>query len=128
MAKIRVSGDVQIVELSGDITVGYTGIARPLGLQGEPLEEIGETLDRLLSAASPNIVVDLRRVRFIDSAGIGDLVRRKQRAVQQGGDIRLVLAGGPVEKVLKMMRLDLVFQIFKDDAQAVDSFGAGPTD
>ena len=122
MAKFRQVEDVQVVELTGEITIGKSDLARPLDLHGRQIEDVGETLDRLLSVARPRILLDLRQVSFIDSAGVGELVAWKKKAARQGGDIKLLVASGAVSRVLSVLNLEQVFEIYEDESKAIGSF------
>lgn len=122
MAMIRKEGNVQIVALSGDITIGKSELGRPLDLHGKPLEDAGDVLERAMSVAPPKVVLDLRQVRFMDSAGIGDLLRWKQRAMRLGGDIKLVVQDGAVKTTLNLMSLEKIFAIFEDESEAIASY------
>jgi anti-sigma B factor antagonist len=116
-------GDVAVVELSGEFTLGRGEVGRPLDLHGRRLEDLGQTLGGLLERGSTRIVLDLDKVRFIDSAGLGDLVAWKKRALQLGGDVRLTRPRDRVRDMFELMALTRVFQIFGAEAEAVASFG-----
>jgi anti-anti-sigma factor len=119
---VRTEGNVSIVQLTGEFTLGRDGLARPLDLHGHRLEDLGETLRGLLDRGASRIVLDLERVRFIDSTGLGDLVGWKKRAFQLGGDVRLLRARERVRNVLELTALARMFQIFDDEEEAVASF------
>jgi anti-sigma B factor antagonist len=121
-AVIRHDGDVSIVELSGEFTLGRGGLTRPLDLHGHRLEDLGETLRGLFERGSSRIVLDLDKVRFVDSAGLGELVAWKKRAIQSGGDVRLLRPQQRVRDVLELTALKAVFSIFETETEAVASF------
>jgi anti-sigma B factor antagonist len=111
--------------MSGDFTVGSPPMARPLDLQGRRLEDLGIYLTGLLDQGHRKIVLDLQGVGFVDSAGLGELVACKKRTAERGGDIKLLRPVGQVQKLLVMTLLIRMFEVFQDEAEAVDSFGAG---
>ena len=119
---VRHQGDVSIVELSGEFTLGRAGMSKPLDLHGHPLEDVGATLRALLDRNSVRIVLDLDKVRFLDSAGLGELVAWKKRAAQLGGDVRLLRPQPRIRDILELTALTAVFRIFESEAEAVDSF------
>jgi len=119
---VRTEGNVSIVQLTGEFTLGHMGLARPLDLHGHRLEDLGETLGALLDRGACRVVLDLEKVRFIDSAGLGDLVGWKKRALQLGGDIRLLRARDRIRDILELTALARLFQVFDDEAEAVASF------
>jgi anti-anti-sigma factor len=54
----------------------------------------------------PVVVIDLRGLSFIDSTGLGVLVRAHQLAKQQGGRIGLVRGNGQVDRLLSLTGLE----------------------
>jgi len=120
--KTRSIGDVRIVQMDGDFTVGPGPMARPLDLQGRRLEDLGTYLTKLLDDGHGKIILDMSRVGFIDSAGLGELVACKKRTTERGGDIKLLRPVGQVHKLLVMTLLIRIFEIYQDEAAAVSSF------
>ncbi len=98
-------GDRQVLEVGGEVDV-YSA------------PSLRERLAALLSPASPSLVVDLSRIAFIDSTGLGVLVAAQNKAAELGGAVSLVC---PQERVLKLFRitgLDAVFAIHPTVAAA----------
>ncbi len=108
--KVRDAGKVRIVDLSGKLTLG------------DAVRSLDETLAGLLKGKHNQIVLNLKDVDYVDSAGIGELVAGKKRAVAAGGDVRLLLPSSSVYQVLSIVQLHLIFQIFDEEAKAVGSF------
>jgi RND superfamily putative drug exporter len=50
----------------------------------------------------PLVVVDLRELRFMDSSGLGELVRATQRARAEGRRVVLVTGSNPIDRVLAL--------------------------
>jgi len=121
-ATVRTEGNVSIVQLAGEFTLGRNVLARPLDLHGHRLEDLGEMLAGLLDRGSSRIVLDLEKVRFMDSAGLGELVAWKKRAMERGGDVRLLRPRDRVREVLELTALTRVFEIYETDAEAVAGF------
>ncbi len=69
-----------------------------------------ERMRDVTSADSPRVVLDLARVQFLDSSGLGAIVAVKKLL---GPDRVLELSGlsAPVEKVFRLTRMDTVFTI-----------------
>lgn len=61
-----------------------------------------------------DIVVDLSKVRYIDSSGIASLVEALQAANGIGINFSLAAVGGQVSRVIQLARLDKVFSIHND--------------
>ena len=119
---VRMEGNVAVVQLSGEFTLGGASLARPLDLHGHHLEDLGQTLSGLLDRGNSRVILDLEKVRFMDTAGLGELVAWKKRALQRGGDVRLLRPRDRVREVLELTALTRVFQTFDDEAEAVASF------
>jgi anti-anti-sigma factor len=68
---------------------------------------------------SPLVVVDLDRVEFIDSSGLGALVRARRTAQERGGDVVLAGADEQVREVLALTNLTDLFSVYPSVADAV---------
>ncbi|MDO8963763.1 MAG: STAS domain-containing protein [Coriobacteriia bacterium] len=64
------------------------------------------------------VVVDMDKVAFIDSSGLGVLVGALRRAREDGGDLRIVCARDNVLKIFRITGLDKVFPMFATLAEA----------
>lgn len=107
--------------MSGDFTIGRH-LGTPKDLQGRPVDDLRQPIDELLSRGRARIVLDFERVRFIDSAGLGELIAFRKRAVGLGGDIRILHPGKQVEEVLVLTLLTDIFELYHDEDAAVRSF------
>ncbi len=119
---VRDVEQVQVVELSGEFTFGGLALARALDLQGRPLDDLGKVLAGLFERGATRIVLDMRDVNFVDSAGLGELVASKKRALERGGDVKILQPARRVRDLLTLTRLDQVFAIHDDEAEAVRAF------
>ena len=75
---------------------------------------------------SPVVVVDLDRVEFIDSSGLGALVRARRKAQEHGGDVVLAGADEQVREVLALTNLADLFPVYPSVAEAVATLPAPP--
>lgn len=103
------NGDIFILRCEGRIVVGDDG------------GTLREAMLQLLALTS-NIVIDLQRVDYIDSAGLGILTGLFTSAKRRGGDIKLLSPSQPARDVLRRTRLDTVFNVFEKEAEAVAAF------
>jgi anti-sigma B factor antagonist len=87
-----------------------------LAIKGEiDVSTAPELRDRLLAVAQTGgetVIVDLSEVTFLDSTALGVLVSGLKRFRAEGGDLRLVVTGRSVAKVLEITGLVDVFSIF----------------
>jgi anti-sigma B factor antagonist len=97
--------DVCSVTLEGEIDV-YTA------------PRLKEVLVDAVESGCPNVIVDLEKVGFIDSSGLGVLVSALRRARERDGVVRIVCTRDNVLKIFRITGLDKVFPIFADPAEA----------
>lgn len=109
--ELRSLGQVKLVKLRGRLNLG------------ESVDRLRETLDDLMDNGDTRIVMDLSEVPWIDSSGIGLLVKILTSAKQQGGSIKLLNPSKFTVQTLKMICLLDLFEIFEDQQLAVASFG-----
>ncbi|GAC1501500.1 MAG: anti-sigma factor antagonist BldG [Vulcanimicrobiaceae bacterium] len=58
------------------------------------------------------IIVDLSRVEFLDSTGLGALIGGHRRAAESGGGMRLVVNDGPISRLLNITGLMRVLEVY----------------
>ncbi len=107
----RQVGDVSVVEISGRITHGEGNVM------------LREIVNELLDKESKKILLHLGEVHYIDSSGMGELVRIYTSVRNQGGELKLVSPSKRVQDLLEMTRLNVVFRIEDSESAAIDSFG-----
>jgi len=100
------SGPVTVVELSGEFDL-YTAY------------DLRRHLDGYASSRFARVVVDLRALNFIDSAGIAVLVSLGKRAAAQAGTLRLVLSENHLLVKLQRMGLVKLWPIHPDPESAI---------
>ena len=101
--------DVVVLELQGKIVGG--GDANALN------EAVHQDLDR----GKNQFVVDLTQVDMINSSGLGLLIGALTAVRNQNGDIKLANVSEKIQNLLKITKLDNVFGIYPNVAQAVAS-------
>jgi anti-sigma B factor antagonist len=88
-------------------------------------QDFGEQLNHLIELGHRRVVLNMQRVRFIDSSGLGIIVML-QRRLTDGGEIAIVSDQEAVLNVLKLTRMNKIFRIFSDEASAVAALSEGP--
>lgn len=107
---IRHCGPVSIVELPGRLVRGEATVALKRSLSG------------LLDSGRVRIVLDMARMTFIDSSGLGELMSCQRRIAGAGGAIRLLKPPPRILELLDITQLKPLFESFEDEAAAVGSF------
>lgn len=106
----RNAGDVSIIEMSGRITLG----------EGSTM--LRERVRELTDKGQRKILLNLHNVAYIDSSGLGELVKAYTSVRNHGGQLKLVDVSKQVHDLLELTRLDLVLAIEPDEASAMQSF------
>lgn len=104
--------DVAIVDVSGRITVGEGNVM------------LREVVRQLIEAGHKKIAMNLHDVGYVDSSGLGELVKAYTTVCNQGGELKLVNPSKRVQDLLQLTRLSAVFTIEADEASAIQSFSA----
>jgi anti-sigma B factor antagonist len=84
----------------------------------------GEQLSHLVGLGHSRVVLNLQRVRFIDSSGLGIIVMIR-RQLADGGEIVIVSDQEAVVNVLKLTRMNKIFRVFANEAAAVAALRDG---
>jgi anti-sigma B factor antagonist len=103
-------GSVTIVTLSGDLVIGDAEAA------------FKKTVSRLLEESKVQIVVDCSGLRYVDSSGLGSLVRALTTSQHEGGGTKLFGVPPTLRKLLGLTKLDSVFEMFEQRDEAISSF------
>ena len=105
------SGDHTVLEVGGEVDV-YTA------------PRLREKLVELVEQGSRHVVVDLSRVEFLDSTGLGVLVGGLKRVRNHDGSLQLVCTQ---EKILKIFRITGLTKVFPIHGSVGDAISA-PTE
>ena len=109
IAEVQV-GDVTILRLTGRLELEEGDLV------------FRDCINRLVDEGHLKIVLDLKAVTRIDSAGIGMLVSKYLSTQKRGGTIKLLQLTRRSDHLMDITRLATVFEIFDDEADAVRSF------
>ena len=89
---------------------------------GPECKRLEQALDERLSQNQTHIIWDFTKVTHIDSSVIGLIVKSHTRLKKMGGELRLVVAGGMVEKVLKLTQVSRVIHLYPTADEASTNF------
>jgi anti-sigma B factor antagonist len=103
-------GDVTILRLNGRLELEQGDLA------------FRDYINNLVADGRSNIVLDLKDVTRIDSAGIGMLVSKFLTARRSGGTIKLLHLTRHSDHLINITRLATVFEVFDDEEAALKSF------
>lgn len=68
-----------------------------------------------------HLILDLRKVNFIDSSGLGAILGRFKRLSQQGGRLSAVNVSPQVRRIFELSGLLKIMEIYNDRQQALNS-------
>ncbi|GAA4693253.1 STAS domain-containing protein [Phytohabitans rumicis] len=108
----RTVADHTVLEVGGEVDV-YTA------------PRLRERLVELIDGGARRVVVDLNRVDFLDSTGLGVLVGAQKRLRPVGGTLMLVCTKEPLLKIFRITALDQWFPLHPSVEAATDA--SGPT-
>lgn len=105
-----VNNGVTVLDLKGKMTLG----------EGDEL--LKDKINSLLQQKRMNIVLNLEAVPYIDSAGLGEIVRTYTTVSRQGGKLKLVNLTKRITDLLSITKLLTVFETFDSEQEAIRSF------
>jgi anti-sigma B factor antagonist len=88
---------------------------------GEGTLMLRDTVRGFLDKGQKGIILNLSAVEFVDSAGLGELVRTHASVRSHGGQLKLVNLHKNVKDLLRTTKLEHVFEIEPDEAAALSS-------
>lgn len=103
---------VAIVDIEGKILLGEGDV------------EIKQAVDDLLDKGERNILLNLAKVPYIDSAGLGEIIRCFTAIRKKSGNLKLLAPNQRLIDLLTITKLVNVFDWYSDESSAVKSFSA----
>lgn len=89
---------------------------------GEESSGFRSTVENLLSSGATRIVINLERVDYVDSAGLGALIEAHRKTKANGGRLKLSNLGPNFKRALEIARLLTIFETCPTEAAAVAGF------
>ena len=102
-------GSVTVLDLSGK-------------LAGEAGLTLADTVENLVQDGRQQVLVDLGQVSFVDSGSLGTLLSLRSSVAKQGGALKLSRVGSRISDLLVATKLEMVFDTFKSESDALASF------
>jgi anti-sigma B factor antagonist len=106
----RLVGDVKILDLTGKMTLG----------EGDEL--LRDKVNSLVHQGHKKLVLNLEGVPYIDSAGLGEIVRTYTTVSRQGGKLKLLGLTKRIQDLLSITKLLTVFETYDSEQDAIQSF------
>ncbi len=110
----RTVSDVSILDLEGRLTIG------------DGAELLRDTVKTLVSQGKTKVLINLAKVPYVDSGGLGELVHCLVSAKKASGTVKLMGLTSKITDLLAITRLVTVFDTFETELDALVSFGEMP--
>ncbi len=106
----RKSANVVIIDVDGKIVLGDGDV------------EIKKTVDNLVEKGNKSFLLNLSKVPYLDSAGLGEIIRCFTSLRKSGGSFKLLSPNHRIVDLLTITKLLEVFDIFESESAALASF------
>lgn len=106
----RRSGDIVVLDVFGRIVLG------------DGSKQLSEEITRLLGSGNKKIILNLAEVSYVDSSGLGEMVSSYSQATRQVAAIKLLNIQPRIAELLKVTKLDSLFEAFSAESDALASF------
>jgi anti-sigma B factor antagonist len=114
MSELRIEqrqvGPVTILDLSGNITIGSGG------------KSLDATIEWLVEEGRIQILLNLAKVVYVDSCGLGNMVSGYNRVRNRGGQIKVLNLTERVRDLMTITKLATVFDIYGEESAALNSY------
>jgi anti-sigma B factor antagonist len=102
-------GEITIIDLDGKVTIGETN------------RQLHDSLRRLVTEGTTRIILNLEKVKFIDSSGLGEIVAGYSTLKAHGGSLVLVNMPDRVVDLMTITKLYTVFDVFQSESEALSA-------
>lgn len=109
--KVREAGPVLILDISGRI------------MGGPDADSFHEMIKSFIADGKTNILINLAKVNWINSTGLGILIAAYTSIKDAGGELKLVHVSDRIDSILMVTKLAGIFESFDDEEEALASFG-----
>ncbi|RKZ08571.1 anti-sigma factor antagonist [Candidatus Fermentibacteria bacterium] len=109
--KQQMKGDVLVIALSGKV------------IGGPELMEVKSVFQKAVDQEKNKVLLDLGRVSWMDSSGLGVIVSGHTTLSRAGGALRILNATKKIHELFIITKLITIFETFTDEQEALNSFG-----
>ena len=106
----RKKSNVLILDLKGKI------------LFGDGIEELRTAINNAIKENEKNLLLNFAEVPYLDSTGLGEVVRSYTTVKKEGGTVKIVNLTNKVKDLLTVTKLITVFEAFENEDDAIKSF------
>jgi anti-sigma B factor antagonist len=106
----RKKGVVTILDMKGKI------------LFGDGIDELREAINNSIKADEKSLLLNFAEVPYLDSTGLGEVVRSYSTMRAKGGAVKIVNLTNKVKDLLTVTKLITVFETYENEEDAVKSF------
>ena len=106
----RVVGNVTILDLKGKMLIG----------EGDEL--LREKINHLVEGGKKKVLLNLADVPYVDSAGLGEIVRCYTTVSRKDGKLKLLNLTKRIHDLLSITKLLTVFETYDTEEEAIRSF------
>lgn len=110
-----IDGDILAITLNGNLDAATAPIFQ-------------DEMQQHIESGYSKVIIDCHRLGYVSSIGIGALITVQNRLRRMGGTVKLAAILGPVMQILRLVRLDRVFDIYGDLEFARNSFYETPAE
>lgn len=114
MAKLNITerqvGNVAVLDMDGQVRIG------------DGSEGLHQAIRRLHEGGQHQILLNLARVAYIDSSGLGELISGHITMAKAGGRIKLLHLTERLRELMTITKLLTVFDVYENESEALDSF------
>ncbi|CAM2064792.1 Anti-sigma factor antagonist [Sulfidibacter corallicola] len=102
--------DITILDLEGQITIGEGDV------------QLREAIHKLVEIGQKRILLNMARVTYMDSSGVGELMACLQHIQEHEGQFKLLNISKKIKNLLFIAQILSIFEYFNDEELAVASF------
>ena len=108
--KVKEKAGITVLKLSGEMHGGQENL------------ELVDIVKDLASKDKLDIVINLSKVKWISSTGLGILVSARSSLAKEGGIVKICEPNDRILGILQVTRLNVIFDVYDSEDEAIASF------
>jgi anti-sigma B factor antagonist len=105
----RENGNVVILDMNGKLDL-------------HSVSEVMDLISKLVEEQKYNVIINLDRVFFVDSSGLGALISSVSTLRKYRGDLKIIKVSKSIRNVFELTKLTSIFEIYDSEMDAVSAF------